>query len=197
MTFIREEEEEEEDFIQTHRTTLHFQPMDSFIHPTWWAYWHYTAASLRPTHPMRETICSTMCLLKVMITNTFCVTKERKGESASGTWDHCWGGCRTRRWCASSFDPQFLNSQCTHPHIDAKAMKAVWFESSDEDATLSRGGHEIKRGLLVLTHHQHGTLVYEHITLDVWVRGSVCVLQESKEMCHYFRGGLEASSGPV
>lgn len=37
-------------------------------------------------HPMRETICSTMCLLKVMITNSFCMTRKHTEKERVSYW---------------------------------------------------------------------------------------------------------------
>lgn len=48
---------------------------------------HTNTHPLGSTHPMRETICSTMCLLKVTITNSFCMTKKGR-ERASQLLNH-------------------------------------------------------------------------------------------------------------
>lgn len=46
-----------------------------------------------------------------------------------------------------------------------------------------------------MTHHQHSTIV-QQIMLAA-VRVCVCVCSLGKDVCHCFRGGLEAGSCPV
>lgn len=50
------------------------------------AHTHTHTHPVRVTHPIRETICSTMCLLKVMITNSFCMTKKHTEEEHVSRW---------------------------------------------------------------------------------------------------------------
>lgn len=144
---------------------------------------------MRLTHPMRDTICSTMCLLKVMITNSFCVTKKHTEKERVSYWTiRSLLGCWARQRVHHSW-PAILNPPDDALTPDSLCQNPCWcgLKAAMTSKTFCHGGQKTK-GLDRVTHQQHGTA-------GRYIKESVCLKNRWIEEQRNQRWCVTASEG--